>query len=144
MGEWGRKVGDVRISYQGEIVEKGQRLTLDQVLPGLPPAGYGASVPLVELCEGELKEKLLHPLSNPYNIVVLHFFRLLEHNCFWAVRTFFSVLERFLDFCILGNLIDPKKSPLGLFNPHQAHVPLGEPSLASHVSITYSNHACQH
>ena len=52
MGEWGRKVGDVRISYQGEIVEKGQRLTLDQVLPGLPPAGYGASVPLVELCEG--------------------------------------------------------------------------------------------
>ena len=64
MGEWGRKVGDVRSSYQGEIVEKGQRLTLDQVLPGLPPAGYGASIPLVELCEGELKEKLLHPLSN--------------------------------------------------------------------------------
>lgn len=24
MGEWGREVGDVRISYQGEIVEKGQ------------------------------------------------------------------------------------------------------------------------
>ena len=64
MGEWGRKLGDVKISYQGEVVEKAQRLTLDQVMPGLPPAGYGASVPLVELCDGELKEKLENPLGN--------------------------------------------------------------------------------
>ena len=63
-GEWGRKIGDVRISYQGEIVEKGQRLTLDQVLPGPPPEGYGASLPLVELCEGEVREKLLNLLGN--------------------------------------------------------------------------------
>lgn len=32
--------------------------------PGLPPEGYGASVPLVELCEGELRDKLLIPLSS--------------------------------------------------------------------------------
>ena len=30
-------------------MEKAHRLTLDQILPGLPPAGFGASVPVVEL-----------------------------------------------------------------------------------------------
>lgn len=64
MGEWGKKLGDVRISYQGEVVEKAQTLTLDQIMPGLPPPGYGASVPLVELCDGELREKLENPLGN--------------------------------------------------------------------------------
>eukprot|EP00438_Fugacium_kawagutii_P012525 Skav208185 [mRNA] locus=scaffold2530:386691:389727:+ [translate_table: standard] len=32
--------------------------------PGLPPRGYGGSVPLQELCEGEVLEKLLHPEKN--------------------------------------------------------------------------------
>eukprot|EP00435_Cladocopium_sp_Y103_P048232 s510_g14.t1 len=64
MGEWGKKIGDVRISYQGEIIEKAHRLTLDQILPGLPPAGFGASVPLLELCEGEVKERLENAMSN--------------------------------------------------------------------------------
>eukprot|EP00435_Cladocopium_sp_Y103_P046347 s1615_g13.t1 len=43
LGEWGKKLGDVRISYQGEIVEKAHQLTLDQILPGLPPGNYGGS-----------------------------------------------------------------------------------------------------
>ena len=64
MGEWGKRLGDVRISYHGEVVEKAQKLTLDQVLPGLPPPGYGSSVPLIELCEGELKARLEDPMSN--------------------------------------------------------------------------------
>ena len=64
LGEWGKKLGDVRISYHGEIIEKAQVLTLAQIMPGLPPPGYGGSVPLVELCDGELKEKLLNPLGN--------------------------------------------------------------------------------
>jgi hypothetical protein len=64
MGEWGKRLGDVRISYHGEVVEKAQRLTLDQVMPGLPPQGYGASVPLIELCEGELRTRLEDPMSN--------------------------------------------------------------------------------
>lgn len=64
MGEWGKRLGDVRISYHGEVVEKAQKLTLDQIMPGLPPPGYGASVPLTELCDGELKMKLENPLSN--------------------------------------------------------------------------------
>eukprot|EP00435_Cladocopium_sp_Y103_P061594 s1327_g23.t1 len=64
MGEWGTKLGDVRISYHGEVVEKAQRLTLDQILPGLPPAGFGGSVRLVELCDGELRERLEDALGN--------------------------------------------------------------------------------
>eukprot|EP00438_Fugacium_kawagutii_P032030 Skav203167 [mRNA] locus=scaffold371:249779:253293:+ [translate_table: standard] len=64
VGEWGAKLGDVRISYHGEIVEKGQPLTLAQILPGLPPSGYGGSVQLAELCEGELRRKLEDPLAN--------------------------------------------------------------------------------
>jgi len=64
LGDWGSKLADVRISYHGEVVEKSQHLTLDQIRPGLPPAGYGASVPLAELCDGELKEKLMNPGSN--------------------------------------------------------------------------------
>eukprot|EP00438_Fugacium_kawagutii_P006300 Skav233308 [mRNA] locus=scaffold4193:88579:93795:+ [translate_table: standard] len=63
-GEWGAKLGDVRISYHGEVVEKGQRLTLAQILPGLPPPGYGGSVPLIELVDGELKRRLENPESN--------------------------------------------------------------------------------
>eukprot|EP00438_Fugacium_kawagutii_P000873 Skav218505 [mRNA] locus=scaffold1564:7454:12902:+ [translate_table: standard] len=64
VGEWGARLGDVRISYHGEVIEKGQSLTLDQILPGLPPAGYGGSVQLAELCEGELRRKLEDPMSN--------------------------------------------------------------------------------
>ena len=64
LDEWGKKLGDVRISYTGEIIEKAHQLTLDQVLPGLPPAGYGGSVPLIDLCEGELRERLLNPMGN--------------------------------------------------------------------------------
>lgn len=38
VGAWGAKLGDVRVTYHGEVVEKAQALTLDQIRPGLPPA----------------------------------------------------------------------------------------------------------
>ena len=60
-GDWSEKLEGVRISYQGEIVEKAQELTLEQVLPGLPPPGYGGRVAITDLCEGEVKELLLDP-----------------------------------------------------------------------------------
>eukprot|EP00435_Cladocopium_sp_Y103_P035992 s493_g9.t1 len=47
-----------------EVVEKAQKLTLDQILPGLPPSGFGGSVPLIELCDGELRERLEDALGN--------------------------------------------------------------------------------
>eukprot|EP00438_Fugacium_kawagutii_P009582 Skav215540 [mRNA] locus=scaffold4176:51834:53695:- [translate_table: standard] len=64
LSEWGKKLSDVKISYQGEIIEKAQKLTLDQLRPGLPPDGFGASVALADLVEGELKERLSDPMSN--------------------------------------------------------------------------------
>eukprot|EP00438_Fugacium_kawagutii_P027179 Skav234838 [mRNA] locus=scaffold1428:135350:140785:- [translate_table: standard] len=39
VGAWGDRLGDVRINYHGEIIEKAQSLTLAQILPGLPPGG---------------------------------------------------------------------------------------------------------
>ena len=53
--DWDSKVDKMRISYHGEVVEKAQTLTLEQILPGLPPRGFGGKVPLVELCEGEVR-----------------------------------------------------------------------------------------
>jgi len=52
MSVWRRRLGDACISYYGEFVEKAN--------PGPNKAravsgGYGGSVPLVELCDGELK-----------------------------------------------------------------------------------------
>ena len=59
--DWKDKLEGVRISYQGEIVEKAQELTLEQILPGLPPVGYGGRVSITDLCEGEVRECLLDP-----------------------------------------------------------------------------------
>ena len=60
---WKEKLDGVKLSYQGEIVEKAQQLTLKQIMPGLPPPGYGGRVKLVDLCEGETKELLMNPLK---------------------------------------------------------------------------------
>lgn len=60
-GDWSSKLDGVRISYQGETVEKARDITLDQIMPGLPPEGYGGKIQLADLCEGEVKELLLHP-----------------------------------------------------------------------------------
>jgi len=59
--DWDSKLEKMRISYQGEVVEKAQSLTLEQILPGLPPPGFGGKVPLIELCEGEVRRLLEHP-----------------------------------------------------------------------------------
>ena len=61
--EWRSKLEGVKLSYQGEIVEKAQELTLEQILPGLPPPGYGGRVKLEDLCDGETKELLVNPLK---------------------------------------------------------------------------------
>ena len=61
VGDWSSKLDGVRISYQGETVEKARDITLDQIMPGLPPEGYGGKIQLADLCEGEVKELLLQP-----------------------------------------------------------------------------------
>lgn len=59
--QWVGKLDGVKISYQGEVVEKAMPLTLDQVISGLPPAGFGGKVALADLCEGETRRLLMNP-----------------------------------------------------------------------------------
>ena len=59
--QWVDKLDGVKISYQGEVVEKAMPLTLDQVISGLPPAGFGGKVALADLCEGETRRLLMNP-----------------------------------------------------------------------------------
>ncbi len=61
LSDWSSKLDGVRISYQGETVEKAREVTLDQIMPGLPPEGYGGRIQLADLCDGEVKDLLLHP-----------------------------------------------------------------------------------
>ena len=49
------------ISYLGEVVEKAHFLTLEQILPGLPPVGQSARVELASLCDGEARRCLENP-----------------------------------------------------------------------------------
>ena len=58
---WKGKLDSFRVSYQGEVVEKAQKLTLARILPGLPPVGYGGKVNILELCEGRVREMLEDP-----------------------------------------------------------------------------------
>eukprot|EP00438_Fugacium_kawagutii_P016600 Skav236386 [mRNA] locus=scaffold29:74303:80602:- [translate_table: standard] len=59
--DWGNKIADARISYKGEVVAKAEPLELARILPSLPPEGCGASVKLADLCEGDLKTKIMDP-----------------------------------------------------------------------------------
>ena len=38
---WGLELQHARISYQGEVVQTAERLTLEEVAPAVPPDGFG-------------------------------------------------------------------------------------------------------
>ena len=61
VGDWGEKIRSISVGYSGELVEKAQWLTLDQILPGLPPEGKSACVELVDLCSGQVRKCLEDP-----------------------------------------------------------------------------------
>ena len=61
MGEWENELEKLKVSYTGEICEKAQHLTLEQILPGLPSVDHGG---LVDLCE-VVDEKLASRLQKP-------------------------------------------------------------------------------
>ena len=50
-----------RVSYTGEEIEKVHPLTLEQVVPALPPPGHGGSVKLVDLVSAGTRELLENP-----------------------------------------------------------------------------------
>eukprot|EP00435_Cladocopium_sp_Y103_P062211 s313_g23.t2 len=50
-----------RVSYTGEEVSQPLPLSVEQIIPGLPPRGHGASVPVEPFVTGRTKYLLEHP-----------------------------------------------------------------------------------
>ena len=62
VNDWNATINDWSISYTGETVQPAPwTLTVEQVLPGLPPDKFAASIELSDLCEGAVKRCLEDP-----------------------------------------------------------------------------------
>ena len=59
--DWSQVLSESRIGYDGEVVAKAQEITVEQVLPALPPEGIGGSVDSLELCDDALRPLLEDP-----------------------------------------------------------------------------------
>ena len=59
--EWVSKLDALRISYTGEVIEKAEPLSLEQILPGLPSVGHGGLVDILEVLPEDLKEVMQAP-----------------------------------------------------------------------------------
>lgn len=59
--DWRAELSKMKLSYQGEVVEKARPLTLAQILDGLPPVEFGAKINLLDVVSPEMKEQLLNP-----------------------------------------------------------------------------------
>ena len=59
--KWDEIAGNARLSYQGEVVQKAVELTLDAVIPALPPAALSGGCKAVDLARGYLKKQLVDP-----------------------------------------------------------------------------------
>jgi len=60
--DWATLLSESRVSYEGEVVAKAQELTVEQVLPALPPLGIGGSVDALDLCDASLRPLLEDPM----------------------------------------------------------------------------------
>ena len=63
MAEWKHTIGDLSVSYTGEIVEKAAKLSLRQILPGLPSPEHGGMVDLLEVVPESIAARLKDPES---------------------------------------------------------------------------------
>ena len=59
--DWGSKLGQLSLSYSGEVCEKAKWLTSEQVVPGLPPPGFGGSLHAVDFCSSWVRKHLEDP-----------------------------------------------------------------------------------
>jgi len=60
-GGWENDLGQLRVSYTGEVVEKAMPLTYEQIWPGLPTPHHGGLVDILEVVDEKLKARLLRP-----------------------------------------------------------------------------------
>ncbi|CAK0886883.1 unnamed protein product, partial [Prorocentrum cordatum] len=59
--DWNVRLKDHEIGYGGDEISAPHRLTLEQVLDGLPPPGVAASIEAADLATGFVREALLDP-----------------------------------------------------------------------------------
>ncbi|CAK0843927.1 unnamed protein product, partial [Prorocentrum cordatum] len=59
--DWAASLKSARVAYDGNAVERAQRLSRPQALPGLPRPENCASIPAEEIAEGVVKEFLENP-----------------------------------------------------------------------------------
>ena len=59
--DWQHELGELKVSYTGEVVEKAMPLTLRQILPGLPSPEQGGMVDLCQVLPGDLAERIQDP-----------------------------------------------------------------------------------
>ena len=59
--EWEHEIGEMNVTYTGEVVEKAQWVTLRQILPGLPSPEHVGLVDILELVPPDMAETLRHP-----------------------------------------------------------------------------------
>ena len=57
--DWAKELAKKRVAYDGEEVGTAETLTVEQVLPALPPEGIAASVEAAPLCEGVVRRALM-------------------------------------------------------------------------------------
>lgn len=60
-GGWKEELKKLRVSYNGEVVEKAAPLTLAQVLPGLPSVDHGGLVDILSVVDKKMRRKLQNP-----------------------------------------------------------------------------------
>ena len=58
---WDGKLDSLSINYTGDVVEKANWLTGAQVIPGLPPEGFGGSLNAVDFCSPWVRKHLEDP-----------------------------------------------------------------------------------
>ena len=59
--DWKEKLGQHSVSYTGEVVQRAVPLTLEQILPALPPEELSGRLDALALSEGPMREILQHP-----------------------------------------------------------------------------------
>ena len=56
--DWKQVLASKRLSCGGEVVSKAEEVTLEQILPALPPPGIAGSIPAVDLVGRQMKRLL--------------------------------------------------------------------------------------
>ncbi len=59
--DWRAEMKHTRVSYEGEEVSVAEALTVEQVIPGLPPKAIAGSIDIVPLLDGHTRECILKP-----------------------------------------------------------------------------------